>query len=184
MKQLKDIRAQFQVMSSNYHHTKSDYEKMKEISDMKYLMDHYPEEFPNISAGGRVVEHLAKQLGMKRSTVSEYLSMEHNLIAEGKELLEQNEINKSSAVALASLPAKEQKQLIEQGNTSLKEIKQHKEKKRLQKLVDECSHKLTKEELLEDLKEVIYALESREVVLDEAKYLEYLKYVQAIKNLI
>lgn len=127
VKQLKDIRAQFQVMSSNYHHTKSDYEKMKEISDMKYIMENYPEEFPDVLAGGRVVEHLAKQLGMKKSTVSEYLSIDHNLIEEGKELLEKNEINKSSAVALASLPAGEQKTLIDHGSTSLKEIKKHKE---------------------------------------------------------
>lgn len=128
VKSMNDIRAQFQVMSSNYHHSKSDYEKMKEVSDMKYLMEHYPEEFPDVAAGGRVVEHLAAQLHMKRSTVSEYLAIDHNLIPEGKEAFKESKLNKSAACAMAALPEEEQEKLLTEGKTTHKEIKEYKEK--------------------------------------------------------
>ena len=118
VKSMNDIRAQFQVMSSNYHHSKSDYEKMKEVSDMKYLMEHYPEEFPDVAAGGRVVEHLAAQLHMKRSTVSEYLAIDHNLIPEGKEAFKESKLNKSAACAMAALPEEEQEKLLTEGKTT------------------------------------------------------------------
>lgn len=128
VKSMNDIRAQFQVMSSNYHHSKSDYEKMKEVSDMKYLMENYPEEFPDVAAGGRVVEHLAAQLHMKRSTVSEYLAINHNLIPEGKEAFKESKLNKSAACAMAALPEEEQEKLLTEGKTTHKEIKEYREK--------------------------------------------------------
>lgn len=128
VKSMNDIRAQFQVMSSNYHHSKSDYEKMKEVSDMKYLMENYPEEFPDVAAGGRVVEHLAAQLHMKRSTVSEYLAIDHNLIPEGKEAFKESKLNKSAACAMAALPEEEQEKLLTEGKTTHKEIKEYREK--------------------------------------------------------
>ncbi len=45
---ISDVKAEFQLYSSNSHHVKTDYEKMHELERMKYLIETYPEEFPQI----------------------------------------------------------------------------------------------------------------------------------------
>ena len=55
---LSDVRAEFQLYSTNGHHEKTDYEKMHELERMKYLLETYPEEFPHLQTG-RMVERLA-----------------------------------------------------------------------------------------------------------------------------
>lgn len=125
---LSDVQAEFQVYSSNSHHEKSDYEKMHELERMKYLLENYPEEFPHLSAG-RMVDRLARQMGMKRTTVGEYLTIVKNLGERGKEEFKNGTLKKSAAVELAALPKEEQDELIGQGMVSHKEIKSYKEQK-------------------------------------------------------
>lgn len=127
---ISDVRAEFQVYSSNGHHPKDDYERMHELERMKYLLETYPEEFPEHLQRGRMVERLARQMGMKRTTVGEYLSIAHNLGGRGMEEFKNGIIKKSAAVELASLPPEEQEKLIEQGATSHREIKAYKEQKK------------------------------------------------------
>lgn len=47
---------------------------MHELERMKYLLETYPEEFPNLQTG-RMVERLAKQLNMNKTTAGEYLTI-------------------------------------------------------------------------------------------------------------
>lgn len=127
---ISDVRAEFQVYSSNGHHPKNDYERMHELERMKYLLETYPEEFPEHLQRGRMVERLARQMGMKRTTVGEYLAIARNLGGRGMEEFKNGFIKKSAAVEMASLPEEEQEKLIEQGATSLKEVQAYKEQKK------------------------------------------------------
>lgn len=121
-----DVRARWQTMSTNRYHPKTQYEIMKEIEDMKYLLENYPEEFPDVDMCGKMVDRLAKEMHMSRSVVSDYQNISHNLIDQGKEAFEKQEIDKSAAVALASLPAEEQKELLDKGNVTHTSVKEYK----------------------------------------------------------
>lgn len=123
---LSDVQAEFQLYSSNSHHEKTDYEKMHEIERMRDLLENHPEEFPHLKTG-RMVERLAKQMGMKRTTVGEYLTIVKNLGDKGKEEFKNGSLKKSAAVELSALPQEEQEKLLERGVTSQKEIKNYKE---------------------------------------------------------
>lgn len=123
---LSDVRAEFQLYSSNGFVPKSDYEQMHELERMKYLIENYPEEFPHLKSG-RMVEKLAEQLHMKKTTVGEYLQISKNLGEKGMKAFEKGEIKKSSAVEMSSLSIEEQNQLIDAGTTSIKEVKKYKE---------------------------------------------------------
>lgn len=128
VKNISDVQAEFQVYSSNGFHEKNDYEKLHELERMKYLLETYPEEFPHLQTG-RMVERLAKQKGMKRTTVGEYLTISKNLGPEGREEFRKGNLKKSAAVELASLPEEEQEDLLEKGMVSHREIKRYKEEK-------------------------------------------------------
>ena len=123
---ISDVQAEFQLYSSNSHHEKTDYEKMHEIERMRELLEKHPEEFPHLKTG-RMVERLAKQMGMKRTTVGEYLTIVKNLGDKGKEEFKNGSLKKSAAVELSALPKEEQEKLLGQGVTSQKEIKSYKE---------------------------------------------------------
>ena len=122
---LSDVRAEFQLYSTNGHHEKTDYEKMHELERVKYLLETYPEEFPHLQTG-RMVERLAKQMHMSKTTVGEYLSISNNLGNKAREAFKEGNIKKSAAVEIASLPEKEQEKLIEKGVTAQKDIKAYK----------------------------------------------------------
>ncbi len=124
---LSEVRAEFQLYSSNSHHDKTDYEKMHELERMKYLLENYPEEFPHLQTG-RMVERLAKQMHMSRTTVGEYLSISNNLGEKAREAFREGNIKKSAAVEMSSLSEKEQEKLIDDGVTAQKAIKAYKEK--------------------------------------------------------
>lgn len=59
VKDISNVKAEFQLYSSNGYHEKTEYEKMHELERMKYLLENYPEEFPQVKTG-RIVEKLAK----------------------------------------------------------------------------------------------------------------------------
>lgn len=122
---LSDVRAEFQLYSTNGHHEKTDYEKMHELERMKYLLETYPEEFPHLQTG-RMVERLAKQMHMSKTTVGEYLSISNNLGNKAREAFKEGNIKKSAAVEIAALPEKEQEKLLEKGVTAQKDIKAYK----------------------------------------------------------
>lgn len=124
---LSEVRAEFQLYSSNSHHEKTDYEKMHELERMKYLLETYPEEFPHLQTG-RMVERLAKQMHMSRTTVGEYLSISNNLGEKAREAFREGNIKKSAAVEMSSLSEKEQEKLIDDGVTAQRDIKAYKEK--------------------------------------------------------
>lgn len=125
IKNLSEVRAEFQVYSSNGYHEKTEYEKMHELERMKYLLENYPEEFPQ-AGSGRMVERLAKLLNMNKTTVGEYLTISANLGEAGMKKFESGEMKKSAAVAMSSLPTKTQDSLIEQGIITHKDIKDFK----------------------------------------------------------
>ncbi len=125
IKNLSDIRAEFQVYSSNGYHDKTEYEKMHELERMKYLLENYPEEFPQ-AGSGRMVERLAKLLNMNKTTVGEYLTISANLGKAGMKKFESGEMKKSAAVAMSSLPTETQDELIKQGIITHKEIRSFK----------------------------------------------------------
>ena len=135
VKDVSDVRAEFQLYSSNGYHDKTDYEKMHEIERMKYLLENYPEEFPQVKTG-RIVERLAKLLNMKKTTVGEYLTIANNLGEKGMEKFKNGELKKSAAVALSGMPEEEQDEAIDQGIITHTDIKKLKTEK-LEKMPEE-----------------------------------------------
>lgn len=118
-----DVRSEFRLYSTNGYHEKTEYEKMHELERMKYLLENYPEEFPQVQTG-RMVERLAKLLNMKKTTVGEYLTIARNLGDKGMEKFRSGELKKSAAVELSGMPEEEQDQLIDQGITTHTQIRQ------------------------------------------------------------
>lgn len=126
---ISDVRAEFQLYSSNSHHEKTDYERMHELERMKFLLENHPDEFPHLKTG-RMVERLAQQMHMSRTAVGDYLTISKNLSETGKEAFAAGELTKSAALELAALPEAEQDKLIEQGTTGQKEIRTYKEEEK------------------------------------------------------
>lgn len=126
-----DIHARFSVVSTNARPQQSPYETLHEIEEMRMLLTEYPEAFPDLK-GGRMVERLAGQLHMSRSTVSEYRSIANNLGEKGMEAFKAGAIGKSAAVSLASLPQEEQDVLLGEGKLTDTEIKEYKKGKTAQ----------------------------------------------------
>ena len=63
IRNVSDARSEFSVYSSNGYDNKTDYEIMHELERMKYLLNNYPEEFPEVQSG-RMVERLARLLNI------------------------------------------------------------------------------------------------------------------------
>ena len=126
---ISDVRAEFELYSSNGYSKKTDYEIMHELEQMKYLISHYPEEFPDLQTG-RMVERLAKKFGKKRSTISEYMKISKNLCEDAMLQFKVGRIDKSAAVELASFTAEEQKAILDQGFVKRKDILKYKDEKR------------------------------------------------------
>lgn len=95
-----DVQAEFQLYATNGFIPKTDAEKLHEI---------------------------ARILNMGKTTVGDYVNISKNLGDKGREALEKGHINKSAALALASLPEEKQEELIMDGKTTMKEIEEHKE---------------------------------------------------------
>lgn len=122
---ISDVRAEFQVYSTNCHHEETPYEIMHKLERMQYLINNYPEEFSEIQ-GGRMVDRLAQKYNLSKSTVGEYLSISKNLGDTAMEALKKGEIDKSAAVTLASMPEKKQNQALARGYKTDKALKKYK----------------------------------------------------------
>ena len=122
---ISDVRAEFQVYSTNCHHEETPYEIMHKLERMQYLINNYPEEFPEIQ-GGRMVDRHAQKYNLSKSTVGEYLSISKNLGDTAMEALKKGEIDKSAAVTLASMPEKKQNQALARGYKTDKALKKYK----------------------------------------------------------
>lgn len=138
-----EIKARFQVVSSNQYREKTSYEIMKEIEELKFLLENYPEEFEETK--GRMVEKIANLSNMKKSTVGEYQSISKNLGSSAMEKFKEGEIDKSSAVELAGLSKEEQEELISKNVTSRSEIKAYKK----EKTVPNVGTEIVKEDLFQ-----------------------------------
>ncbi len=121
-----DVRAEFEVYTTNQYRNKTDYEVMCEIENMQRLMEKYPEEFTEDELRGRMVERLARQLNISRSVVSDYKNIQHNLGKAGMKAFKEGTLNKSAATVMAGLPENEQEMLLDKGITAHKEIKKYK----------------------------------------------------------
>ena len=140
VRNISDVRSEFAVYSSNGYAQKTDYEIMCEIEGMKHLLETYPEEFPEVPTG-RMVERLGQLLGMKKSTVGEYLTISKNLGEKGMEKFQGGELTKSAAVAISGMPEEEQDELISRGITTHTEIKKEKQRRKAEltgKTENEC----------------------------------------------
>lgn len=124
---ISDVQAEFQIYSSNCHHEETPYEIMHKLERMQYLINHYPEEFPEIQ-GGRMVERLAKKYNLSKSTVGEYLSISKNLGDIAMDEFAKGEIDKSAAVTLAGMSEENQNQALASGCKTDKELKAYKQR--------------------------------------------------------
>ena len=124
-----DIRAEFSVYTTNTHYEETPYQTMHRIERTKYLLENFPDQFPEVQGRGRMVEKLAQLLNKRRSMISDYQSIAHNLGEKAMKEFQKNSITKSAATALAGLEEEEQDALIEKGITSYKEIQDYKKKK-------------------------------------------------------
>ena len=127
-----DVQAEFRLYSSNGYHEKTEYEKMRELERMRYLLEHYPDEFPQ-ARNGRMVERLAKLFNMKKTTVGEYLTISKNLGDKAMDKFQDGTIKKSAALELASMRETDQDKILDQGITKLKEIKEAQKPKKEKK---------------------------------------------------
>jgi len=124
---LSDAQAEYLCNSSNNLRPKTDYQIMHELETKMRLLKEHPEEFPHLQGPGRMVDKLAKEMHLSKSTVGEYLQISKNLSDNAMESFETGEINKSAAVSLSSLSHDEQDKLIGAGVTKQKDIKAYKE---------------------------------------------------------
>lgn len=120
-----EIRTRFSVISTNNFDEKSPYEIMHEIEEAAYLLEHFPEEFPDLPEKGRMIEKLAQLLNKKKSTVGEYLDIANKLGDDGMKAFAEGSIKKSAAVTLATLSEEEQEEILAEGITTNVEIKKH-----------------------------------------------------------
>lgn len=127
--ELTDAQAEYLCNSSNNMRPKTEYEILHELETKMRLLKETPEDFPHLQGPGRIVEKLAQEMYLSKSTVGEYLQIGKNLSDEAMEKFASGEITKSAAVALSSLPQKEQNSLVEQGITKHKDIKAYKDEK-------------------------------------------------------
>lgn len=138
IRNVSDARARFSLVSTNIVDKKNSYEVMHELEEMIYLMENYPEEFPEMKEKGRLVEKLAKRLNMAKSVVIDYQMISHNLGEQGRKAFQSGKLNKTAAVAMSGLPEQDQEELLQKGITKAKEITSYKEeKKRKQDLIRE-----------------------------------------------
>lgn len=133
VRNISDVRSEFAVYSSNGYSQKTDYEIMCEIEGMKHLLETYPEEFPEVSTG-RMVERLGQLLGMKKSTVGEYLTISRNLSEKGMEMFRSGELKKSAAVAISGMVKEEQDKAIDRGITTHADVKKYKKEMEKQEI--------------------------------------------------
>lgn len=119
-----DIQAEFQVYATNGFMPKTDAEKLHEIERMKYLLEKYPEQFPELERG-RTIEKIAHIMNMGKTAVGDYVTISKNLSDKGRAAFDKGDLNKSTALALSSLPEQEQDKLIDSGAT-LKSVNAHK----------------------------------------------------------
>ena len=105
----------------------SDVQAEFQLERMQFLINNYPEEFPEIQ-GGRMVDRLAKKYNLSKSTVGEYLTISKNLGDTAMEEFQKGEIDKSAAVTLASMPEETQNMALEEGHKTDKELKAYKKK--------------------------------------------------------
>lgn len=124
-----DVQAEFQLYATNAFMPKTDAEKLHEIERMKYLLEKYPDQFKEADSSGRTIEKIANIMKMGKTTVGDYVSISKNLSDKAMEQFEKGKINKSAALVLSSLPEPEQDALVEEGKTTMKEIKEHKEQR-------------------------------------------------------
>lgn len=123
-----DIQARYRLMSTNVRQPKTEYEIMKEIDDMKYLLTHHAKDLDlkDEDLRGRMIERIGHQLNMKYSKVNDYSNISKNLGDKGKAAFKEGELNKTGALVLASLPEAEQEKALDKGITKPKEIKAYK----------------------------------------------------------
>lgn len=124
---LTDAQAEYLCNSSNSRWEKTEWHIMHEIETKKRLLEECPEDFPHLQGPGRMIDKLAKEMNMAKSTVGEYLQISNNLSNKGMEAFEKKVLNKSAAVSMASLPHEEQDMLLDAGVTKQKDIKAYKE---------------------------------------------------------
>lgn len=128
VRELSDAQAEYLCNSSNNLRPKTDYQIMHELETKMRLLKEHPEEFPHLTGPGRMVDKLAKEMNLSKSTVGEYLQISKNLSKDAMESFESGQLNKSAAVTLSSLSHEEQDRLIGAGVTKQKEIKAYKNK--------------------------------------------------------
>lgn len=124
-----DAQAEFAGFGTNTTWEKDDSDIMHEIIRKKYLLENFPEDFPNIPDKGRMIEKLAIAMKLSKSTVGEYLQIATNLSDKAMDAFEQKQLNKSAAVEMAKLPHEEQDTLLDEGVIKQKDIKAYKEEK-------------------------------------------------------
>ena len=133
-----DAQAEYAGFGSNTTWDKDDFHIMHEIVRRKFLLENFPEDFPNIPDKGRMMEKLAAEMKIAKSTVGEYLQISNNLSDKAMDAFEQKQLNKSAAVEMAKLSHEEQDTLLDKGVTKSKDIKAFKEEK-----VEKTVHRTT-----------------------------------------
>ena len=147
IRELSDVQAEYLCISSNNQRLKTEYEIMHELETRLRLLKETPEAFPKLQGPGRMVEKLAQEMNLSKSTAGEYLQISKNLSENAMESFKNGELNKSAAVSISSLPHEEQDKLIDAGITKQKDIKAYKEEK-----VEKTIHRTTVTDTVKTIK--------------------------------
>lgn len=144
---ISDVQAEYRMFSDNEQVPKTDWQIMHELERRKALIEAHPEEFPLLQGAGRIVDKLATITNMSKSTIGEYLQISKNLSDTAMDAFKEGALNKSAAVAIASLPLQEQDKLLDAGITKQKDIKAYKEEK-----VEKTTHRTTVTDTVKTIK--------------------------------
>lgn len=134
VKEMTDEDADYYTSSSNARKPTTEAELLYEIEKERERA--YKIKDPN--AKGRLVERLEKKYGRSKSVIGEYITLSIKLSDKSREAFDNKIINKSAAIALASLSHDEQDKLIDAGITKKKDISAYKEEK-----VEKTVHRTT-----------------------------------------
>lgn len=129
------------ILSNSTQRERTEYEKMQEADKLRKLLDKYAKENETKISSTDMRKLIASILGVSGTKVAQLESINRNLVGEAKERFEKGEIPVSVANEMAGLPKEVQRDLTEEKEIKLSDVKKIKENvKDKQEEIQKCAY--------------------------------------------
>lgn len=125
--QANDWMAEYLLISLNDYPDKSDYERMMEVIRLQDILPHLDGGTGKMTRMMR--KRIAEETGISETRIANYKRIYGHLCPEGIDLFKKGTLGVSAAVELASMEPDRQRNLLQQGITSMTDIRNHKSDK-------------------------------------------------------